>query len=538
MCMKDRYHITGYDITSDPNFWIDLYDITPELEREMPQLEAKAMEGKMSAIRNFHELIKKNPQNPQLKNLLSALYNNAGQQEKAEEVNRWIEAEHPDYLFAKLNKAAIYYQNEEYEKMSQILGDVMELKEMYPNRDTFFISEFLSFNKLAALYFHATGDIDQAHARLKLMTEVAPEHPDTEYVKNVLFFSLSQKSLARYELEDENRITPESQGRPLPPQRKKAPELINAESYKLLTRGWDFTEEEIQELLRLPRESFIADLKMLLEDAQFRFHYFQEQFEEEGVDDNSNFPVHALLFLGELKAEESLSAILDFLRYEEEFIHFWLGDTLTELVWEVIYKSGERQPEKLRDFLLEHHRETFCKTPASQALSQIALHQPERRDEVLNLYRSVLNGFANAEPGDGLLDSDVTGFIVADLLNINARELEPEIKKLYEIGYVSEGICGPWEDVEISLKTEETHFYAVLSLQDQLKWLQELADSWDEEPESYIEDDEDDAFWPQLKDQEFDPATYSDTPIVKPKKVGRNEPCPCGSGKKYKKCCW
>ena len=21
-------------------------------------------------------------------------------------------------------------------------------------------------------------------------------------------------------------------------------------------------------------------------------------------------------------------------------------------------------------------------------------------------------------------------------------------------------------------------------------------------------------------------------------KVGRNEPCPCGSGKKYKKCCW
>lgn len=25
--------------------------------------------------------------------------------------------------------------------------------------------------------------------------------------------------------------------------------------------------------------------------------------------------------------------------------------------------------------------------------------------------------------------------------------------------------------------------------------------------------------------------------VVKPKKVGRNEPCPCGSGLKYKKCC-
>jgi preprotein translocase subunit SecA len=26
-------------------------------------------------------------------------------------------------------------------------------------------------------------------------------------------------------------------------------------------------------------------------------------------------------------------------------------------------------------------------------------------------------------------------------------------------------------------------------------------------------------------------------PVVKGKKVGRNDPCPCGSGKKCKKCC-
>ena len=25
--------------------------------------------------------------------------------------------------------------------------------------------------------------------------------------------------------------------------------------------------------------------------------------------------------------------------------------------------------------------------------------------------------------------------------------------------------------------------------------------------------------------------------VIADKKVGRNEPCPCGSGKKYKKCC-
>ena len=28
-----------------------------------------------------------------------------------------------------------------------------------------------------------------------------------------------------------------------------------------------------------------------------------------------------------------------------------------------------------------------------------------------------------------------------------------------------------------------------------------------------------------------------DEPVVARAKVGRNDPCPCGSGKKYKKCC-
>jgi SWIM/SEC-C metal-binding protein len=31
----------------------------------------------------------------------------------------------------------------------------------------------------------------------------------------------------------------------------------------------------------------------------------------------------------------------------------------------------------------------------------------------------------------------------------------------------------------------------------------------------------------------LEPPTY----VADQKKIGRNEPCPCGSGKKYKKCC-
>ena len=31
--------------------------------------------------------------------------------------------------------------------------------------------------------------------------------------------------------------------------------------------------------------------------------------------------------------------------------------------------------------------------------------------------------------------------------------------------------------------------------------------------------------------------TVTKKPVVKKDKIGRNDPCPCGSGKKYKNCC-
>ena len=42
----------------------------------------------------------------------------------------------------------------------------------------------------------------------------------------------------------------------------------------------------------------------------------------------------------------------------------------------------------------------------------------------------------------------------------------------------------------------------------------------------------------ELANWSFPPADQDGpAPVVLPPKVGRNDPCPCGSGKKYKKCC-
>lgn len=47
--------------------------------------------------------------------------------------------------------------------------------------------------------------------------------------------------------------------------------------------------------------------------------------------------------------------------------------------------------------------------------------------------------------------------------------------------------------------------------------------------------------WNEIFSEERQKELYkeqkSSTTVVKGKKIGRNEPCPCGSGKKYKHCC-
>jgi hypothetical protein len=50
-------------------------------------------------------------------------------------------------------------------------------------------------------------------------------------------------------------------------------------------------------------------------------------------------------------------------------------------------------------------------------------------------------------------------------------------------------------------------------------------------------DDDDDDEYVEKEEKAFDNVSHRSFTVVNKRKVGRNEPCPCGSGKKYKHCC-
>jgi len=78
------------------------------------------------------------------------------------------------------------------------------------------------------------------------------------------------------------------------------------------------------------------------------------------------------------------------------------------------------------------------------------------------------------------------------------------------------------EDTEVSLLFDKTKLYKNM-VDAKADWLYELP-VWD-------------TIFTKEKQHELYLEQKKSGTIIKPKKIGRNDPCPCGSGKKYKQCC-
>lgn len=294
-------------------------------------------------------------------------------------------------------------------------------------------------------------------------------------------------------------------------------------------------KEKVVHILELPRATLIKDMELMLKDTIERDEFFRN------YDDKNiwwEFHKHALWVLVELKAEEALPTVLELLRQDDSFNWYWFGDFSTESFWEILYHLGGNSLDDLKKICIEQG-EWVNRIVPSGALEQIALHQPERRTEVIQWFRSVLEAFLALEKEDLSLDEDVISSMVSDLIAIQAVELQPVIKKLYDQGLVSHGIAGDYASVEKDINNPSP--YAKRKVLTSIFDRYQEAMTWHSYRMRYDEDYKKRNTYPDRSKETGEnslPSVTQSLPFRRSeKKIGRNEPCPCGSGKKYKKCC-
>ncbi|MBK8553616.1 MAG: DUF1186 domain-containing protein [Ignavibacteria bacterium] len=520
----DSLILTGYKIVFDPAELYKENGITPEIVKLLETALKKVLQKKKNAEEDVRELIEKYPQVPQFKNYLTTHYSMIGKFDKAFEINQQIVKEHPDYLFGKINLALEYLRNKDFEKIPGILGEAMEIKSLYPEREVFHIEEVMSFYNVSVEYFIETGNIEAAEMRLKIMYDLDKDNTKTAQAAESIALYNIKAGYKRLKANMSKSRKPKFISKKKYKQTDVEPSFINSEIKLLYQFSFQIDFTIIKKLLELPRQSLIEDLTRVVIDSIVRFKYFKKP---EWEDYTHSFALHALFMLRELKAEEALETVLDLLRQNEKFLNYWVGDLLTEYMWMIIYELGKNQLDTLRDFILEEGNFTYARVPISEAVCSIGQNFPERRNEVIDWYYTVFNLFIEQKDNDKLIDTTLIGLMVGDVLDLKATELEETIVKLYEAEIVGEEVVGGLDDLLRDLHNKNLKIFKRES-----DSLEKIYKEFSKQ-EKYVEKELAKEKVKSAEDENI--KEYATLPEIY-KNVGRNEKCPCGSGLKFKKC--
>jgi hypothetical protein len=218
-------------------------------------------------------------------------------------------------------------------------------------------------------------------------------------------------------------------------------------------------------------------------------------------------PLHAWRALGQLQAVEAIPTLLDQLVRIDEDDDDWVGEELPE----VFAMIGPAAIPALTRYLAASDHGLFARVCAASSLSHIGLHSSEVRLQCIDALVGQLTCSTQNDP-------TLNGFLVSDLVELQAVEALSSIQRVYQQNCVDPSIVGDCEEVEMKLGVRTSRE----TPRNQRQWALDGMRHHDNRQ----------TVLPPPR-----PITEQAITQQAKKKIGRNAPCPCGSGKKYKKCC-
>ena len=229
------------------------------------------------------------------------------------------------------------------------------------------------------------------------------------------------------------------------------PELISLFSDEKYNFG--FPDDILDRILGISHPELSQDIEQM---ALWRIGVSLSEIAS-GKDDYSPLLTHCVFFLGELGFEKSLPVILEILRQNDDFLNYNFGDTSSEIFIPTLYLLGKDNLDVLDSYLHEPGLCTYARSLLFPAVSMITHFQPERRAEVIGWFRSLLVFYKTHLPERICCDGTLAGLLMHSLIDINAVELLPEIKAIYDTGLVDTLPCGDYADVLAEIDKEQEY---------------------------------------------------------------------------------
>jgi hypothetical protein len=157
--------------------------LPPAAKAAIPRLHRTLLdrsESPLAAIRELEGLVEHHPHAPVFYNFLNIAYGRAGEDERRRALIVRCRAALPDYLFGTIAQAELLLDEEDYDGFAELWGGVFDLREHYPERTQFHVSEFAGFYGIIGLFHQATGNDAEARRLRQMLMDVAPDEGATK----------------------------------------------------------------------------------------------------------------------------------------------------------------------------------------------------------------------------------------------------------------------------------------------------------------------------------------------------------------------
>jgi len=266
------------------------------------------------------------------------------------------------------------------------------------------------------------------------------------------------------------------------------------------------------------------------------------------TDEQQSILFFGTLLLAELKYSPALSKCLQLFSRSDTFltpIEGIFGDALTELTPTLFYNVANGDTQALSDYIIDGHQAMYCKASAIEAVFaqyEVGIIDKAELDEHVTRWLAAFLAVPSSN-NNFLISALADSCIEYQLDEFKSQFIALCDNDLFDEDRFKQDEVKAWKKAEANKLIEsgiiQTEFIVVDTL---TAWSND--DSADEFLDDVSNEDLDvfDSLMGEgglLADILYDENTIleNSVPVSSLATAGRNDPCPCGSGKKYKKCC-
>jgi len=236
--------------------------------------------------------------------------------------------------------------------------------------------------------------------------------------------------------------------------------------------------------------------------------------------------IYAMYLLAQFRETRAYPLLVQIFSAPGEMPFDLAGDLVTQDLGRILASVSDGDVDGMTSLVENEQANEYVRSAAMDGLVTLVVCGQRTREEVMAYFSSLFHKLARRP-------SQAWNGLVSACADLCPEEVVEEIRQAYEDGLVDPGYIG-WKDIERALALSKEA--AIESLKDHCQMITDVGEemAWwacfDENvlgkglrkaPPSLPQA----SLWPQEPIRRVQP------------KVGRNDPCPCGSGKKFKKCC-